>query len=62
MEFIEGKTLRESFQKFQVLETKLTLMISIIEGMQEIHKRGVLHCDFSSNNIMVRNILQKKTR
>ena len=56
LEYIEDTvTLRDSLMAMQNehILVKLELMSKIVQSLQEIHKCSVLHCDFSSNNILV---------
>lgn len=53
MEYLEGKDLR-SFLMTSTFEADniINLMIPIMDSLEKIHKKGVIHCDISPDNIM----------
>lgn len=54
MAFIEGYSLRDRLKKGALSsEDALNIAIQIGEGLQEAHKKGVVHRDIKSANIMV---------
>jgi len=52
--YIEGQSLREKITKHP-LDTKqaVEVAIQVAEGLEEAHKRGIIHRDIKSGNIMV---------
>ena len=61
MEFVDGKSLRDLTKKetIPVAET-LDLAIQVAGGLEEAHKKGVIHRDIKSANIMVTSSGQAK--
>jgi serine/threonine protein kinase len=54
MEYVEGHTLREEIEKGSLaLERSLKIAKQIAEGLEEAHKKGIIHRDIKSSNIMV---------
>jgi eukaryotic-like serine/threonine-protein kinase len=54
MEYVEGETLRERIKKGRVgAEQALDLAIQVAAGLGEAHRKGVIHRDIKSANIMV---------
>ncbi len=54
MEYIEGESLRErTVKKPLPVEQALEMAIQIAKGLEEAHKKGVVHRDIKSANIMV---------
>jgi len=54
MEYVEGHTLREKIQKSPLeLERALEMAIQVAGGIEEAHKKGIIHRDIKSSNIMV---------
>jgi len=54
MEYVEGKTLREEIEKGPLeVERALKIAKQIAEGLEEAHKKGIVHRDIKSSNIMV---------
>jgi serine/threonine protein kinase len=54
MEFVEGENLRDKLHK-RNLEAKeaLDIVIQVTQGLDEAHKKGIIHRDIKSANIMV---------
>ena len=55
MEFVEGETLRKWCQKHRSLAEKLQVAIEAGNGLSRAHKKGIIHRDIKSDNIMVSN-------
>jgi len=54
MEYVEGKTLRAKIESGPLEEQEaLDIAIQIAEGLEEAHKKGIIHRDIKSANIMV---------
>ena len=54
MEFIEGRSLREKIKISPFgLEDALDLVIQLAAGLEEAHKKGIIHRDIKSANLMV---------
>jgi len=54
MAFIEGQSLRKKIESGPLeLEEALNIATQVAEGLQEAHKKGVVHRDIKSANIMV---------
>jgi len=54
MEYVEGHTLREKIDKSPLeLERALEMAIQVAGGLEEAHKKGIIHRDIKSSNIMV---------
>lgn len=54
MSYIEGYSLRDSIKKGHLgTEDALDIAIQIGEGLEEAHKKGIVHRDIKSANIMV---------
>jgi hypothetical protein len=61
MAFIEGQTLREKILKRPLpVEEAVDIGIQVAEGLEEAHKRGIVHRDIKSGNIMVKDDGQAK--
>ncbi len=56
MAYVEGRSLREKIrrQAFEV-EPAVGIAIQVAEGLAEAHKKGIIHRDIKSANIMVRD-------
>jgi serine/threonine protein kinase len=61
MEFVDGQSLRDITKKetIPVVET-LELAIQVASGLEEAHKKGIIHRDIKSANIMVTDSGQAK--
>jgi len=54
MEYVEGETLRQRIKREPLgTEEALALMSQIAAGLEAAHKRGIIHRDIKSSNIMV---------
>jgi serine/threonine protein kinase len=54
MEFVEGETLRDRLRKGPLkAEDALTIAVQIAAGLGEAHRKGIIHRDIKSANIMV---------
>jgi len=56
MEYLEGVTLREILIKMQVplsINYIVDVMSQALKGLINIHNKGIIHCDFKAENIMV---------
>jgi len=54
MEYVEGQTLRAKIEKGPLgLDRALDIAIQVAEGLEEAHKKGIIHRDIKSANIMV---------
>ena len=54
MEYLEGRTLRESISEGPlVLEEARTIAIEIAEALSQAHQRGIVHRDVKPGNIML---------
>ena len=58
MEFVEGMSLKQYMQKrrvpLQVYETNI-ILLPIMEALQWVHSKGIVHRDISPDNIMIRS-------
>lgn len=54
MEFIEGQSLRDRVKKAPIaVDETLDITIQVASGLEEAHKKGIIHRDIKSANIMV---------
>ena len=54
MAYIEGQSLKKRIEQGSLeLEEALDIVVQVAEGLEEAHKRGVVHRDIKSANIMV---------
>ena len=54
MEYVEGKSLRAKLEKGPLEEQEaLNIAIQLAEGLDEAHKKGIIHRDIKSANVMV---------
>ena len=61
MEYIEGQSIREKVKKNPLeIPEALDLVIQAAQGLEEAHKKGIIHRDIKSANIMVTGSGQAK--
>jgi len=61
MAYIEGQSLRKKIESGPLeLDESLKIAMQVAEGLQEAHKKGVVHRDIKSANIMVTETDQAK--
>jgi len=61
MEFVEGESLKAKIDKGPIEITEaLDITIQVAEGMEQAHKKGIVHRDIKSANIMVTDAGQAK--
>jgi len=61
MEYIEGQSIREKVKKSPLKITEaLDIAIQAAQGLEEAHKKGIIHRDIKSANIMVTESGQAK--
>jgi len=61
MEFVEGQSLREKISEGPLALTEiLDITIQAAQGLEEAHKKGIIHRDIKSANIMVTEAGQAK--
>ena len=54
MEYVEGQSLKAKIDKGPIeIEEALDIAIQMAEGMEQAHKKGIVHRDIKSANIMV---------
>lgn len=54
MEYVEGRSLREKIRSGPLdYEETVNIAIEVAEGLEEAHKKGIIHRDIKSANIMV---------
>lgn len=54
MAYIEGKSLKQKVRQGPLMpEEAIRIAIQVAEGLEEAHKRGIIHRDIKSSNIMV---------
>ena len=61
MEYVEGQSLKERIKQGSLAPEKaLEIAIQVAEGLEEAHKKGIIHRDVKSANIMVTEKSQAK--
>ncbi|RME00082.1 MAG: serine/threonine protein kinase, partial [Calditrichaeota bacterium] len=55
LEFIDGITLRQAISQYAPLPQDITLfcLVDILEGLEHIHKKGLIHLDLKPENLML---------
>jgi len=54
MEYVEGQSLRSKIEKGPLeIDEALNISMQVAEGLEEAHKKGIIHRDIKSANIMV---------
>jgi serine/threonine protein kinase/dienelactone hydrolase len=54
MEYVEGQSLRAKIEKGPLeIDEALNISMQVAEGLEEAHKKGIIHRDIKSANIMV---------
>lgn len=53
MEYVEGKTLRQSMQRPIDLDAFFRIAMECTEALAAAHDRGIVHCDIKPENIML---------
>ena len=62
LEYVEGATLQEAFANtLPNIETFLKIAIQLSKIIGELHKKGIIHKDLNSNNLLIDEKLQKIT-
>lgn len=61
MEYVEGKSLKNKIDRGPIdMEEALDIAIQVAKGMEQAHKKGIVHRDIKSANIMVTDMGQAK--
>jgi serine/threonine protein kinase/dienelactone hydrolase len=61
MEYVEGQSLRNKIDRGPIdIEEAMNIAIQVAEGMEQAHKKGIVHRDIKSANIMVTDSGQAK--
>jgi serine/threonine protein kinase/cephalosporin-C deacetylase-like acetyl esterase len=61
MEYVEGESLKNKIDKGPIaIEEVMDIAIQVAQGMEQAHKKGIIHRDIKSANIMATDLGQAK--
>jgi len=61
MEYVEGESLKNKIDKGPIaIEKAVDVAVQVAQGMEQAHKKGIVHRDIKSANIMVTDMGQAK--
>jgi serine/threonine protein kinase/formylglycine-generating enzyme required for sulfatase activity/cephalosporin-C deacetylase-like acetyl esterase len=61
MEYVEGESLKNKIDRGPIaIEEAVDIAIQVAQGMEQAHKKGIVHRDIKSANIMVTDLGQAK--
>lgn len=57
MEFVEGRTLRETVNELGQLQEAeiMAILLPVLDGLMDVHEAGILHRDIKPENILIRD-------